>query len=79
MFVGLEIRRRKDDGGKAWYRIAPAVIREPEDSTREARTFRGITAGMIFAGMLILSLTVLSYAVPDPKIANETIIIGGTK
>lgn len=79
MFVGLEIRRRKDDSGKAWYRIAPAVIREPEDNTREARTFRGLTAGMIFAGMLILSLTVLSYAVPDPQIANETIIIGDAR
>lgn len=79
MLVGIEIRRRKDESGKGWYRIAPAVIREPEDYTREAKTFRGVTAGMIFAGMLILSLTVLSYAIPDPQIGNEVVLIGDAK
>lgn len=77
MFVGVEIQRRKDDAGKGWYRIAPAIIREPEDATREARRFRGITAATVFAGMLIVSLIALSYIVPDPMIAPEVTIIGG--
>lgn len=77
MFVGVEIQRRKDDTGKGWYRIAPAIIREPEDATREARRFRGITAATVFAAALIISLVALSYAVPDPQIAPETVLIAG--
>lgn len=79
MLVGIEIRRRKDESGKGWYRIAPAIVAQDGDDTREARTFRGMTAGMMFAAMLILSLMVLSYAVPDPQIGNEVVLIGDAR
>jgi len=79
MLVGIEIRRRKDESGKGWYRIAPAIVRQDGDETREARTFRGITASAVFTTMLILSLIALSYAVPDPQIGNEVVLIGDAR
>jgi hypothetical protein len=79
MFIGIEIRRRKDDSGKGWYRIAPAIIQQDGDEEREARTFRGLTAGAVLAAMLIVSLMAISYTVPDPIITTETTIIGVNK
>lgn len=76
MFVGIELRRRKDETGNGWYRIAPAIIKQDGDDEREARVFRGVTAGTVAAALLILTLIIISSRVPDP-VTHPTVTLSG--
>lgn len=76
MFIGIELQRRKDENGRGWYRIAPAIIKQDGDDEREARVFRGTTAGTLAAALLIITLIILSSRVPDP-VTHPTVALSG--
>ena len=76
MFIGLEISARRDERGKAFIRIAPAVI---ADTPRTERTAGGIAVALL---AIIAFVVVAGYGIartPDPIIRPTSTLNGAQR
>jgi len=73
MFIGLEISARRDERGKAYVRIAPAVIADDERTKRNA----GGIAVAVIAWTLFMLLAVYGLQATDvPPLKPHVTIYG---
>ena len=73
MFVGLEISARRDERGKLFVRIAPAVMGKDPDAELQAG---GIAVAAIAIALFVMVAAYGLASTPDPIIKPTTSVHG---